>query len=209
MAAVVPDPSSLVEVELNVGDPAYLHLAVMVYGEETEYWWKELGDLLYGRPGWYCELTSDPDARLMWSFGAVGSSLFNITYNGEPGYSLYDYYADTTTLFPAITALREWLEENEDRHADHPRKLRDIAASNDWGTLKTVGFDVDVTHDNAVWIATVRKLPVTMSPAESLATAVVHIREAIAAAFDAPISIADAIQVKVHLDNAAVAALSN
>jgi predicted RNase H-like HicB family nuclease len=204
-----PDPSSLVHVELNVGNPTYLNLAEMLYGQDAEQWWKELGDFLYGRPGWYCEFTNSPGEPMLWSFGPAGSSLFNITLDDEPGYALFDYEADSTQRFSTVDELGEWLYANEGRHADHTRKLRDLAAAHEWATLKNVGFDVHVIFDNDTWIATVRGLPVVMSAATSLAGAVSNAREAIAHAYDAPRSVAEAIQVQVHLDRAAAAALSS
>lgn len=209
MKSTQPDPSSLVPVELNVGNRTYLNLAEMLYGQEAEQWWKELGDLLYGRPGWYCEFTNSPDEPMLWAFGPAGSSLFSITSDDEPGYGLFDYAADSTKRFSTIDELHEWLDANEGRHADHTRKLRGLAAAHEWATLKSVGFDVRVTFADDTWIATVRGLPVTMSAGTSLAGAVSNAREAIADAFDAPFSIAEAIQVQVHLDRAAAAALGS
>lgn len=203
------DPSSLVKVELNFGEPTYLRLAARLYGEDTEEWWKDLGDLLYGRPGWYCEITSTPEMELIWSYGAVGSSLFNISYDDEPGYALFDWEADSTRKFQTVDELRKWLNENEWRHADHALKLRDLASSSDWAVLKAVGFDIDVTFDNDRWIGTVRKLPVTMSAGMSLADVVSQMREGIAQAFDAPASVAKDLQVRVHLDPASAAALTS
>lgn len=207
MNSTQPDPSSLVHVEINVGNPTYLSLADMFYGQDGEQWWKELGDLLYGRPGWYCEFTNSPREPMLWSFGPAGSSLFNITFDGQPGYGLFDYESDSVNRFSTIDELREWLDANEGRHADHTRKLRGYAAADDWAALKNLGFDVRVTFDNGTWIATVRGLPVTMSAGTSLADAVSNAREAIAHAFEAPLSVAVGIQVQVHLDRAAAAAL--
>lgn len=203
------DPSSLVKVELNVGEPTYLKLAGLLYGENTEEWWKDIGDLLYGRPGWYCEIALTPGMELIWSYGAVGSSLFNVSYEDVSGYSLFDWDADSTKKFQTVDELRKWLDENEWRHADHTFKLRDLASSSDWAVLKTVGFDIDVTFDEERWIGTVRKLPVTMGAAMSLADVVSQMREGIAQAFDAPASVAKSLQVQVHLDPAAAAALSS
>lgn len=203
------DPSSLVNVELNVGEPKYLSLAALLYGEDTEEWWKNLGDLLYGRPGWYCEIALTPGMELMWSYGALGSSLFNISYQDEAGYALFDWEADTTKKFQTVDELRKWLDENEWRHADHTLRMRDLASSSDWAVLKAVGFDMDVTVDNDRWIGTVRKLPVTMSAAMSLADVVSQLREGIVQAFDAPASVAEDLQVRVHLDPASAATLSS
>ncbi|NHE67799.1 hypothetical protein G9U53_26195 [Rhodococcus sp. D-46] len=210
MTTAQPDPFSLVNVELNLGDSTYLSLAAILYGADTQQWWKDLGDLLYGRPGWYCEITNtDNRMHMMWSFGAVGSSLFNISLENEPGYSLFDWDADTTLPFTTINQLREWLDINEDRHSDHLRKLRPLAESFDWAILKNVGFDLDVTVDGDAWIATVRKLPITMSTAKSLSETVSQAREAIATAFDAPAKVAQDILVRVHLDHAAASALGS
>lgn len=198
------EPSSLVEVSV----PSYMALSTGLYGEEAERWWKDLGDLLYGRPGWYCEMMLTSQIELSWSFGAMKASMFNISYDGEPDYALFDYIADSTTRFQTIGELREWLDDNESRHADHAHKLRDLASMYDWKVLKTVGFDVDVTTDGDVWIGTVRTLPVTMSAGSSLVDTVSQLRQAIAHTFDAPASVAGDIQVRVHLDTTAASALN-
>ncbi|GAA1119887.1 hypothetical protein NE857_26340 [Nocardiopsis exhalans] len=208
MIAKQPDPSWLVNVELNVGEPTYLNAAEMIYGEDAEHWWKELGDLLYGRPGWYCEITnSDTGMEMMWSFGALRASLFNISFDGDRDYALFDWEADSTERFSTINELRAWLDVNEERHTDHPRNLHDLVAASDWSVLKTVGFDIDVIFDGETWIATVRRLPVTMSTADSLSNVVSRARDAITHVFDAPPEVAQDIQVRVHLDHTAAAML--
>ncbi|OHF24513.1 hypothetical protein BKP30_29300 [Rhodococcus erythropolis] len=195
---------------MNLGDSTYLRLAAILYGEETQQWWKDLGDLLYGRPGWYCEITNTAnETQMTWSFGTLGSSLFNVTFDDESGYSLFDWDADSKLRFTTIDQLREWLDTNEDRHSNHPRKLRSLAEAFDWAVLKNVGFDLDVTVDDDAWIATVRKLPVTMSTAKTLSETVSQAREAIASAFDAPTKVAQSILVQVHLDHAAASALGS
>lgn len=206
-----PDPSWLVSVELNLGEPTYLHAAALFHGgdEATERWWKDLGDLLYGRPGWHCEITNATSGPAMiWSFGAVGTSLFNLAYEGRADYAVFDWETDATIRFGGVTELQDWLEANEPRHAEHTLGLRDLAgATTGWAVLKRMGFDVDVTFDTDSWIATVRKLPVTMSLGGSLEQAVSNAREAIAHAFNAPEDVAPDIQVRVHLDQPASAAL--
>lgn len=205
MSVQQPDPSSLVRVDLNPGEPVYLRLAIGMYGDGAGRWWKDLGDLLYGRAGWYCEI--DGEMAMIWSFGAVGSSLFNISYDGGPGYTVFDFEADSDAVFPTIVELRQWLDENEGRHADHPLKLRPLVSSSNWATLKQLPFDIDVTFADGHWITTVRRLPVTMSAEASLADSIRHSREAIARAFGAPDPVARDIQIRAHLDTAAAAAL--
>lgn len=119
-------------------------------------------------PGWYCEFTNIPGEPMLWSFGPAGSSLFNISFDEELGYALFDYEEDSTKRFSTIDELGKWLYTNEGRHADHTRKLRYLAATQEWAILKNVGFDVRVTFDDDIWIATVRGLPVVMSAARPL-----------------------------------------
>ncbi|MGC5224476.1 type II toxin-antitoxin system HicB family antitoxin [Micromonospora sp. DT81.3] len=204
-----PDPSSRVEIEINLGSPDYIAAATSFYGEHTEQWWKRLGDLLGDRPGWKCEIANTgSQIELMWSFGALGSSLFNVSReeDGE-GYHLFDYEADKVIVFGALEELRTWLEENEQRHVDYPRTLRGLAADNDWALLKSMPFQVDVTYDGSTWIATFRQLPLEYSSGATLTEAISNAKEAIAHAFDAPKNIAPRIQVTARLDVEAVAAL--
>ncbi|MFK5243149.1 hypothetical protein ACI3PF_20775, partial [Lactococcus lactis] len=73
-------PAWDVDVTIEAGRPTYVNFAAEIYGWETQEWWEELGNLLGGRPGWRCTFGAE---GLMWSFGAGGSSLFNITAPGE------------------------------------------------------------------------------------------------------------------------------
>jgi len=110
-------------------------------------------------------------------------------------------------VFDDVDALREWLDENEQRHSEYPRRLRGYAADSDWALLRSFPFEVDVTFDGSVWIATFRQLPVTYSSGSRLSEAVSDAREAIADAFDAPRTVATDVQVVLRLDAAASAAL--
>ncbi|GAA1692395.1 hypothetical protein GCM10009808_06880 [Microbacterium sediminicola] len=210
MTGTTPDPHTRVEIELNLGSPEYVVTATSLYGDDSSPWWESLGNLLYGRPGWYCELANtDGGAELMWSFGALGSSLFNISLTDDPtSFQLFDYAADECVLLSSIDELREWLDRNEARHATHvERNLAPMASANGWRLLKAHEFMLDLTYDEATWIASVRKLPVTAAFGSSLKEAVSNAREAIAHAFHAPPELAADIRVSVRLDQAAVAAL--
>lgn len=198
--------SNQIDVELRLGD--YLVTAVSLCGFESEQWWEDLGGLLYGRPGWSCEVANtEADVEMLWSFGALGSSLFVISMQAAPAYHLYDHEEDKELLFDNIDALREWLDENEQRHSEYPRRLRDYAADSDWALLRSLPFKVDITFDGSTWIATFRQLPVTFSSGLTLSEAVVNAREAITDAFDAPRSLAPKLKVLLRLDDAASAAL--
>ena len=210
MTGTAPHPHTRVEIELNLGSPEYIVTATSVHGDDSGPWWESLGNLLYGRPGWYCELANtDGGTELMWSFGALGSSLFNINWTADPSiFQLFDYEADESVSLSSIDELREWLDRNEARHATHvERNLAPIASADGWWLLKAHEFILDVTYDEATWIASVRKLPVTAAFASSLKEAVSNAREAIAHAFHAPRELAADIRVSVRLDQGAVAAL--
>lgn len=195
-----------IPVELDLGD--YLVTATSFHGWETEQWWKDLGDLLYGRPGWYWHIANTGHAiELLWSFGALGSSLFVISVGHAPSYHLYDHEADTELVFDTIDTLRRWLDDNEQRHSEYPQRLRNYAADSDWALLRSLPFEVDVTFDGSVWIATFRQLPVAYSSGSTLPQAVSNAREAITDAFDAPRTVAKSVQVILRLDVAASAAL--
>lgn len=210
MADTEPEPHTQVEIELNLGSPEYIVTATTLYPDDSGPWWESLGNLLYGRPGWCCEIVNtDGGTELMWSFGALGSSLFDITWADDLAtYRLFDYDADEVVVFYSIDALRDWLDDNETRHANHVvRNLTPMASADGWSLLRVYEFALDVTYDGSTWIASVRKLPVTAAFASSLQDAVSNAREAIAHAFDAPKNIAADITVSVRLDPAAVAAL--
>lgn len=210
MADTTPDPHTQVEVELNLGSPEYIVTATTLYPDDSGPWWESLGNLLYGRPGWYCEIANTNEGtELMWSFGALGSSLFNITWSGDPGqYRLFDYEADNVIVLHSTDELRDWLDDNERRHDEHvTTSIRPLASSDGWSVLRSIGFTLDVTHDGSTWIASVRKLPVTAAFGSSLQEAIKNAREAIAHAFDAPKNVAADIKVSVRLDPAAVSAL--
>jgi predicted RNase H-like HicB family nuclease len=200
------NPYNRIVVELNLGD--YLVTATSLNGWDSEQWWRDLGDLLYGRAGWHCEIVNTSQGvEMVWSFGAMGSALFIISFGEAPAYHLYDHEADDDLMFEDVEALRAWLDDNEQRHLEYPRRLRNYAADADWAMLKSFPFSVDVTYDGAAWIATFRELPLTYSSGQSLAEVISNAREAITEAFDAPIAAALDLQVAVRLDAAASAAL--
>ena len=67
-----PDPHQMVRIEINLGDPEYLNVAEFLYPGSPEQWWRELGNLLGGRPGWYREITNTSGrTEPVWSFPAV------------------------------------------------------------------------------------------------------------------------------------------
>lgn len=204
-------PHTHVDVELALGSPTYIVTALSFYGPDAEAWFESVGNLLYGRPGWACSISNtDAGTELLWTFGALGSGLFVISYEGNPStYRVFDYDADDDVTFNTINELREWLDANEPRHADYVRTtLRDMVAADDWWLLKGHTFEVDVTYDGSAWVGTVRKLPVTFSSAPSLPETITAVREAIAHEFDAPQNVAPQIKVQVHLDEEAAAALT-
>jgi hypothetical protein len=203
-------PSWEVDVELEFGHPSYVHLAEWLhYPVDAGPWWEQLGDLLGGRPGWHCELTSE---GLMWSFGALGSSLFNVSWHGEgdevpTGYELFDYDADETLSFGSVDELRVWLEGNEHRHANHLRdNLRGWVMADDWALLKSFPWKAQVTFLDGTWVGTVLGIPADATFAGSLPDLVGQLRELIADAFDAPASVAPDVSLSVRMDRAATGA---
>jgi len=208
-------PAWDVEVTIDMGRPTYANLASRLYGPETEAWWVALGDLLGGRPGWHCEFTQLTDHNgLLWSFGAFGSSLFNISAPRDPGdfasgaLEIYDFEGDTTYRFAGTDELLAWLEDNEHRHADHVSNLRPLASAFGWKVLKTMGVDLRVTHDGSSFIATFPDLPFESAAASDLSTLLAHARQAVARAHGAPDWVTTEIGLRVHLDPAASRAAS-
>ena len=213
-------PSNKVEVGIDLGDPQYLRVAEWLHGQYTLEWWQELGDLLGGRPGWRCDLTSE---GLLWSFGASGSSLFNITLPrtdadtedvnedgvAPDGYNVYDYEADAMVPFGNISELLTWLEANEHRHANHLANLREMAMTFDWKVLKTLGWKAHVTHVDGTWVGTVDGIPTDATFSSTLPGLTAALRELIAAAFDAPAEVTPDIGLSVKLDQAGTAALTD
>ncbi|WP_267419512.1 MULTISPECIES: hypothetical protein [unclassified Curtobacterium] len=209
MADATRPPHTLVKIELNLGSPAYLAAANQFSEPYCEAWWAALGDALYGRPGWYCELViTDTGTSLLWSFGALGTSLFNIGWEGDAdSITLFDYENDRSISFGSSVELNEWLDQNEWRHDDHVREnLAPMLADANWALLQSVEFQIDVTHDDSTWIATVQKLPVTAAFGPSLTEVLSAARAAIVHEFGAPAGLASQIKVSAHFDPAAVAA---
>jgi predicted RNase H-like HicB family nuclease len=204
-----PGPHWNVEVDLALGSPEYLMVAEWIHGHDNETWFVALGDLLGGRPGWHCDLTRE---GILWSYGALGASLFNIsppTSDAAPDhrFSVFDYEQDETFEFAGTDALREWLDANEGRHADYARKARAVVAAFDWGVLKS-GFTADITIDGDTWVGTVRTLPMEATFATSLATLVANLREMIGQVFDAPAAVIPEIAIVARLDAKAAAHLT-
>lgn len=211
MATKEPSPSSSVEVTVDMGHPNYWAVANAFHGHTNTQWWLDLGDLLGGRPGWHCELTGE---GLLWSFGPFGSSLFNV---GAPEdeddyaagrYMLYDYEADEEQKFGSTTAMLEWLEANEHRHADHLRNMRESLSDRHWSVVKGMGIGARITHDGHTYIATVPFLSLESTFADDLPTLMSRVRELIAHACDAPPEVAPDIEITARLDAKATAALT-
>ena len=199
MASRSPNRFNDIQVKLDLGD--YLVTATSFHGEGSSQWWEDLGDLLYGRPGWYCHVANTGSAiEVLWSFGALGSSRFSIDVGAAPKYHVYDQEEDEAIVFDEIDELRTWLETNEARHLDYPRRLKSCVADSDWALLRTMTFDVDATLDSGMWIVTPRQFPLTFSSGASLNEALVNVRMAIAGAFDAPLSLAPSIRLVTHID---------
>jgi hypothetical protein len=173
--------------------------------------WEELGDLLGGRPGWHCELTNE---GLLWSFGAMESSLPNFGWHGREdqpahGYELFDHEADTTLSFDNIALLRTWLEANEHRHANHLRtELRRWVVHDDWQLLKAFSWKAKVSHEGRSWLGTVDNIPSEATFATDLPALIGQMKELIAAAFDAPADVAAGISPSVRLDESATRAVT-
>ncbi|MCL8026959.1 hypothetical protein [Nocardioides bruguierae] len=204
-------PAWDVEVTIDVGTPTYVTLAEQLHGWESKVWWENLGDLLGGRPGWHCEFTSE---GLLWSFGPLGSSLFNLSAPENPDdyssgvYEVFDYEADTTHRLASTADLLTWLEGNEHRHVDHVRRMKGLASAFDWRVLKNLGVELRVTHDGSSYIGTFPSLPFESAMETDFLTLLTHARQAVARAHDAPEAIAADIDLVVRLDPRASAALS-
>lgn len=211
-----PGPSWNVEVGIGTGTPQYLTFVWAIYGHDAGPWWEALGDLLGGRPGWHCDFTNQ---GLLWSYGALGSSLFNISAPSAPDdssepsdyqsgtYVLFDYDADVEHGFSDLAELRAWLEQNEPRHVDHARTVGQMVASDGWSMLAGLTFDARVTYEGGTWIATVPKLPLEAAFAGDLVTVVAHVRELVAGALGAPAELASTIEIQARLTPAATRAL--
>lgn len=212
-------PAWNVEIEFSLGHPNYVNLVQSMYGPDSLDWWEELGDLLGGRSGWHCDFTSE---GLLWSFGAMGSSLFNVSpvtaesvaeddeaepYVWNRGYELFDYEADNLLNFGDTTELREWLEENEARHAEHLRSLNAFVRGNEWSDLSRFEWDARVTHDSSTFIGVVPKVPSEMVAGPDLPSVLTGLQELMAHAFGAPHDAARHVRLNVRLDTKATAAL--
>ena len=96
-----------VEVDTDIGSPPYQAWAELLYGFEDAKWWLDLGDLLAGRPGWHVDLNATGGRlTLLWSFGAFGSSLYNVTAVGPGEFDVFDYDAETNHLITGVDDLR-------------------------------------------------------------------------------------------------------
>jgi hypothetical protein len=209
-------PSWKVDVQIGFGTTNYVSLADWLYGYESVEWWTALGDLLGGRPGWYCELGTD---GLYWHFGAMQASLLNIGSPVEDGrrdkfpksnYSLFDYEADEVVHFESIDDLRTWLEANEPRFTDYIRgRYSEWASADDWAVLRMMTWRINVEYDGAAWIATVPNVPADATFANDLPQALRQAGELICAAFGAPARIAELMSLEAYLDVEACSALTS
>lgn len=210
-------PAWDIEVDFALGYPTYGLLAEHLYGRDAGGWWEDLGELLGGRPGWHCEFTAQ---GLLWSFGPLGSSLFNISpsttmpgndpaqeaFVWDRGYELFDYELDETVHLQDTVALRTWLEANESRHDGHLRSLGALVSGDGWADLGRFEWEARVTHDNSTFIGEVPKVPSEMVVADDLPGVILALQELMAHVFGAPVSAARHVRFKLVLDSKATAA---
>lgn len=204
-------PHHLVRVHLAMGSPEYVVTATSLHGWEYNDWFEEIGNFLAARPGWHCDLTSD--SGILWSFGAFGASLFNIsppesasTVTGR--FSLFDYDADEVLAFNTIDELRGWLELNEHRHADHAHKLRDMIASLDWAYLKRGSLEARVQFSDGAWIGTIPGLPAEATFGRTLPEVVRALQDMVASVIDVPADVVRDIRFELTVDAAGVGVLA-
>ena len=188
----------------------YSNVAESLTGHVSVQWWERLGDLLHGRPGWHCDLTSE---GLLWSYGALGASLFNISAPEDSEdfkrgrYEVFDFDEDESHTF-TLDELRSWLEDNEHRHSDHAHRLGQLYGGEDWSILNGMIFDARVTHDGAMFVGTVPSLVLEFTAADDLATVVDNLRGLVTSALGAPSDVAPRVQIDARLDGKATRALS-
>jgi hypothetical protein len=78
--------------------------------------WKELGDMLMRRPGWYFRLaSSERHFGPLWCFGLEGEARLTITAQME-GFLAFDYEEGASQVIPRRAALLDWLHEREDKY---------------------------------------------------------------------------------------------
>jgi hypothetical protein len=89
------------------------------------------------RPGWALSISNtDAGTEFLWTFGALGSGLFVISYEEDSStYRVFDDDGDDDVTFDTIDELREWLDANEARHSNDVRtNLRDMVSADDCGS---------------------------------------------------------------------------
>ncbi len=71
--------------------------------------WKQLDDLLAGRPGWKLQAMATPGAPPVWCFGLGGLDALTVSVDGDR-ISVYEVELDRESRFAGTDELVEWLQ---------------------------------------------------------------------------------------------------
>ncbi len=86
------------------------------HGTEVLPAWQELGEILFGRPGWrFVVALTDHGFGPIWCFGLEGAATLVLTAT-EEGFHVFDYDDDDAFVLPRREELVAWLHEHEPRH---------------------------------------------------------------------------------------------
>jgi hypothetical protein len=167
--------------------------------------WRELGDLLIGRPGWHF---SFGDGRPLWSLGTSGASLCNIYVQSDGKFHLFDYLEDSEVSVGTVGEIEAWLEEDmRELLARRPPPVQlHLVSHNNWELLLSNAYLVRVTWSDDRYSATVNGLAHEPTFHATYEAVIRSAREMIVREFYAPIRLADEIRIVEELDDRAAAA---
>lgn len=198
-----------IEVALSEGD--YVNVCE-AYGGGSELLdrWRDLGDHLAHRPGWYFTVGPVPGegTTAIWNLGAFGASLLVISVQPDGQYDCFDYEEDSNTVITDLADVEDWLSGREER----ARRITDLTlegfASRNWLILREWEFDVRVDWQAGAYIASMPKLPLEATFAETIPIVIRQTQEMIVQVIGAPAELAKDLRMSMRLTPEATARLA-
>lgn len=160
--------------------------------------WEELANILAHRPGWHFDVVNDGEA--LWSLGAFGGSLVNISITRTGKFGCYDHEHERESEdLDTIEEVEAWLRPREER----ARRLPDAEiwlSRDNWRLLRELNLRVSVTALDGSLIGRVDGIPLEATFGSSVAEVLRRVREMICSAVGAPADVASDLRLHVRLD---------